>query len=166
MTCRHIFPSINWTQSYSLYSLRDWYANNVAYDWPELTQEALALLQREVELLEIVQLVGPDALAETERAILASTRMIREDFLQQSAYLPVDRYCPVQKGYWMLKTILDFHHRAQSALKAGIPLEKITALPVLADIARMKELPVDQAENAIKALMDRIEFSFAEWGVG
>jgi V/A-type H+-transporting ATPase subunit A len=92
--------------------------------------------------------------------------MIREDFLQQSAYLPVDRYCPVQKGYWMLKTILDFHHRAQSALKAGIPLEKITALPVLADIARMKELPVDQAENAIKALMDRIEFSFAEWGVG
>jgi V/A-type H+-transporting ATPase subunit A len=162
---RRHFPSINWTRSYSLYDLHDWYTGNVAFDWPDLTREAMALLQREVELLEIVQLVGPDALAETERAILASARMLREDYLQQSAYYPVDRYCPINKGYWMLKAIMDFHHRTMAALQAGVPLDKVTTLPVLAEIARMKELLVDTAEKEIKALMDRVRFSFAEWGV-
>jgi V/A-type H+-transporting ATPase subunit A len=162
---RRHFPSINWSRSYSLYDLHDWYAGNVAFDWSDLTREAMALLQREVELLEIVQLVGPDALAENERAILASARMLREDFLQQSAYYSVDRFCPINKGYWMLTAIMDFHHHTMSALQAGVPLDKVTTLPVLADIARMKELPVDTAENEIKALMDRVRFSFAEWGV-
>jgi vacuolar-type H+-ATPase catalytic subunit A/Vma1 len=65
----------------------------------------------------------------------------------------------------MLKAIMDFHHRTQSALQAGIPLEKVTALPIIAEIARMKEFQVDTAEVSIKSLMDRVRFSFAEWGV-
>jgi V/A-type H+-transporting ATPase subunit A len=162
---RRHFPSINWTRSYSLYDLQDWYRGSVALDWAEITKEAMALLQREVELLEIVQLVGPDALAETERAVLASARMLREDLLQQSAYYGVDRYCPINKAYWMLKAIMDFHHRTQSALQAGIPLEKVTALPIIAEIARMKEIQVETAEVSIKSLMDRVRFGFAEWGV-
>ena len=162
---RRHFPAINWTRSFSLYDLHDWYRGRVALDWDELTREALALLQREVELLEIVQLVGPDALAETERAVLASARMLREDLLQQSAYYGVDRYCPISKAYWMLKAIMDFHHRTQSALQSGVPLQKVSALPVVAEIARMKELPVDEAETNIKMVMDRVRFSFAEWGV-
>src|SRR5574341_1288718 len=162
---RRHFPAINWTRSFSLYDLHDWYRGRVAFDWEELTGEALALLQREVELLEIVQLVGPDALAETERAMLASARMLREDLLQQSAYYCVDRYCPISKAYWMLKAIMDFHHRTQSALQSGVPLHKVSALPVVTEIARMKELPVDEAETNIKMVMDRVRFSFAEWGV-
>lgn len=166
---RRHFPAINWTRSYSLYDCREKYSTTVAMDWPDLTREAMALLQREVELLEIVQLVGPDALAETERAELAIARILREDFLQQSAYHEIDRYCPVEKAYWMLKVIMDFYARSQQALAAGIPLEKIVALPVVAEIARIKELPPGdqpgQAQNRIQALMDRIRFSFAEWGV-
>jgi V/A-type H+-transporting ATPase subunit A len=162
---RRHFPAINWTRSFSLYDLHDWYRGRVASDWEELIREALALLQREVELLEIVQLVGPDALAETERAVLASARMLREDLLQQSAYYGVDRYCPISKAYWMLKAIMDFHHRTQSALQSGVPLQKVSALPVVTEIARMKELPVDEAETIIKMVMDRVRFSFAEWGV-
>jgi hypothetical protein len=65
----------------------------------------------------------------------------------------------------MLRSILDFGHRAQAAIQANIPLEQITVLPVVAEIARMKELPADEAEKTIKALMDRIRFSFAEYGV-
>ncbi|MBN1146160.1 MAG: V-type ATP synthase subunit A [Anaerolineales bacterium] len=162
---RRHFPAINWTRSYSLYEVSDWYASEVASDWEALVGEALALLQREVELLEIVQLVGPDALAEAERAVLAVARMLREDFLQQSAYHPVDRFCPLNKAYWMLKAIMDFHHRTQAALEANIPLEQVTGLPVVDRIARMKELQVGEAEQAIKALMDRIRFSFAELGI-
>ena len=94
---RRHFPAINWTRSFSLYDFKGWYAHKVATDWSVLTGEAMALLQREVELLEIVQLVGPDALAESERTLLAVARMLREDFLQQSAYHEVDRYCPIDK---------------------------------------------------------------------
>jgi V/A-type H+-transporting ATPase subunit A len=162
---RRHFPAINWTRSYSLYDLRDWYTSMVANDWADLTGKAMALLQQEVELLEIVRLVGPDALAEAERAVLAAARMLREDFLQQSAYHEVDRFCPKEKAYWMLKALLDFYQRMQAALEAGVPLEKIAALPVVTELARMKEFRVEEAQNRIRALMDRVGFSFAEWGV-
>ncbi len=162
---RRHFPAINWTSSYSLYNFRDWFEREVATDWDDLSREAMALLQREVELLEIVKLVGPDALAEPERAVLAIARMLREDFLQQSAYRDVDRYCSIHKAYWMLKTIMDFYHHTQAALEAKIPLERVTALPVVSDIARMKELQVETAEKEIRAIMDRVEFSFSDLGV-
>jgi V/A-type H+-transporting ATPase subunit A len=162
---RRHFPAINWTSSYSLYNFRDWFEREVAADWGELSREAMALLQREVELLEIVQLVGPDALAEPERAVLAVARMLREDFLQQSAYGDVDRYCSIRKAYWMLKTIMDFHHHTQAALEAKISLERVTALPVVSDIARMKEIQADAAEKEIRAIMDRVQFSFSDLGV-
>jgi V/A-type H+-transporting ATPase subunit A len=162
---RRHFPAINWTRSFSLYNFSDWYTREVATAWTELTGEAMALLQREVELLEIVQLVGPDALAETERAVLALARMLREDFLQQSAYHPVDRFCSMNKSYWMLNVIMDFFYRIQTALTCDVALEQLTSLPVIADIARMKELQTNEAEEAIKVIMDRVRFSFAELGV-
>ncbi|MBM3126212.1 MAG: V-type ATP synthase subunit A, partial [Chloroflexi bacterium] len=162
---RRHFPAINWTGSYSLYNFRDWFEREVADDWAELSKEAMALLQREVELLEIVQLVGPDALAEPERAVLAIARMLREDFLQQSAFGEADRYCPVRKGYWMLKTIMDFYHHTLAALEAKIPLERVTGLSIVSDIARMKGIEVGTAEKEIRAIMDRVQFSFADLGV-
>ncbi len=157
---RRHFPSISWTRSYTLYNLRQWYAEAVEPDWNDLVREAMALLQREVELLEIVQLVGPDALAESQRAVLAVARMLREDFLQQSAYHEIDRFCPLPKAYWMLRAIMTFHQRALAALGAGIPLERLMALPVVADIARMKELPIESAAEEIHTLIGRIESEF------
>jgi V/A-type H+-transporting ATPase subunit A len=158
---RRHFPAINWTNSHSLYNFNDWFRREVATDWQELAGEALALLQREVELLEIVKLVGSDALAEPERAALAVARMLREDFLQQSAY-GADGYCPPQKSYWMLKAIMDFYRRTQAALESKMALERITSLAVLGDMARMKEIEVDRAEREIKSIMDRVQYSFAE----
>jgi V/A-type H+/Na+-transporting ATPase subunit A len=162
---RRHFPAINWTNSYSLYNFHDWFEREVAPDCAELSKEAMMLLQREVELLEIVQLVGPDALAEPERAVLAIARMLREDFLQQLAHAEVDRYCSIRKAYWMLHTIIDFYHHTQTALEAKIPLERLTTLPVLSDIAHMKEIPMDIAEKEIRTIMDRVQFSFADLGV-
>lgn len=161
---RRHFPAINWTNSHSLYNFSDWFRGEVATDWHDLAREAMALLQREVELLEIVKLVGPDALAEPERAALAVARMLREDFLQQSAY-GADRYCPPQKSYWMLKAIMDFYRRTQAALESKTPLERITSLPVIGDIARMKEIEVVDSEREIRSIMDRVQYSFADLGV-
>lgn len=157
---RRHFPSINWTRSYTLYHLREWYADSVAPDWNDLVREAMALLQREVELLEIVQLVGPDALAENQREILVVARILREDFLQQSAYHEVDRFCPLPKAYWMLRLILDFHRLACAALESGVTLERMTALSVVAEIARMKELPAAESVEKLQTLLGRMETEF------
>ena len=115
---------MNWIKSYSLYldSIKDWFAASGFSDWKEMRDLTMYLLQKEVELQEIVQLVGPDALPESEKAILEVTRMIREDFLQQSAYHEIDSFCPLDKQYWMLKVILTFYDRMSEAMGKGYPL--------------------------------------------
>ena len=129
---RRHFPAVNWIKSYSLYldTVRDWFMNNVSHDWRELRDKTMFLLQKEVELQEIVQLVGPDALPESEKAILEVTRMIREDFLQQSAFDESDSFCPLEKQYWMLKAILTFHEATTNAVGKGNSLKQILSLPV------------------------------------
>jgi len=151
MASRRFFPAINYLQSYSLYKneLVDWYQKNMGGDWPELTEEALSILQRDKELREIVQLVGPDALPERERAILEAARMVKEDYLMQSAVHPVDTYCPQPKSYWMLKMIMDFWQRMKQAVEAGVPLRRIIALPVVGKIARMKVQPHDNLQEML-----------------
>ncbi len=111
------------------------------------------LLQKEAELQEIVQLVGPDALPEGEKAVLEVTRMIREDFLQQSAYSPVDAFCPMEKQYLMLKAILAFHDTAVAAMGRGLALRQVLALPQKTEIARMKE---QYDADQIRMLIDSI----------
>ena len=138
---RRHFPSVSWIKSYSLYleSLRDWFTTSVSSDWGRMRDRTMFLLQKEAELQEIVQLVGPDALPESEKAILEITRMVREDFLQQSAYSASDAYCPIVKQFMMLKAILSFYDAAVAAMGRGIPLRHVLALPQKNEIARMKE---------------------------
>jgi V/A-type H+-transporting ATPase subunit A len=152
---RRHFPSVNWIKSYSLYldSIGDWYVEHVARDWRELREKAMYLLQKEVELQEIVQLVGPDALPESEKAILDVTRMIREDFLQQSAYSDTDSFCPVEKQYLMLKVIMEYYKNVSDAMGRGVSLRQVQSLPLKAGIGRMKDEP---DVEAIKKMMDDI----------
>ena len=105
----------------------------------EIRNQTMYLLQKEIELLEIVQLVGPDALPESEKLILEVTRMIREDFLQQSAYSDVDSYCPLDKQYWMLRIIHTFHHEASVKMVQGATLKQVMGIPERNEISRMKE---------------------------
>jgi len=161
---RRHFPAINWLTSYSLYTdvLQDWYTKNVAPDWPEIVKEALWLLQKEDELKEIVRLVGPDALPESDREILEIARMIREDFLAQHAYHPIDSYCPIEKSYLMLKVIIQFHKEARKKLNEGIPLSKIMSLPVKDEIARMKIIPFSEISRVYEHIMKKIKEQFLE----
>lgn len=160
---RRHFPSVNWIKSYSLYldGVQDWYQENVSDEWKALRSTTMYLLQKEVELQEIVQLVGPDALPESEKAILEATRMIREDFLQQSAYSESDSFCPLEKQFYMLKAILMFYDKAARAIDRGVSLKQITDLPVKAELGRMKEIKdvervksmADEASRAVEALV-------------
>ena len=154
---RH-FPSIDWLQSYSLYvdSIAGWWNTNVGEDWRELRDEAMLLLQKESELQEIVQLVGPDALPDRERVTLETTRMLREDFLQQNAFHEIDTYCAPAKQYGMLKTIVMFQKQATAALERGAASNDIIALSVKEDIGRMKYIPEAEFEAEIKAIQDKV----------
>jgi V/A-type H+-transporting ATPase subunit A len=150
---RRHFPSVNWIKSYSLYldSILDWFVESGFADWKEMRDRTMYLLQKEVELQEIVQLVGPDALPESEKAILDVTRMIREDFLQQSAYNDSDSFCPVEKQYLMLKVIMEYYENVNVAMGRGVSLRQIQALPIRATIGRMKEI---QETPALQKMMD------------
>ena len=154
---RH-FPSIDWLQSYSLYveSVQDWWKENTGMDWRDTRDEAMALLQKESELQEIVQLVGPDALPDRERITLETTRMIREDFLQQNAFHEIDTYCAPQKQYEMLKTIIMFQKNATAALERGAAASDVVALTVKEDIGKMKYLPEAEFEAKVKEIQDEI----------
>lgn len=161
---RRHFPAINWTTSYSLYDFDEWYASNLAPDWTKLVKGAMALFQREEELLEIVQLVGADALPESERATLAVAQILREDFLQQSAYHEVDRFCPMEKAMWMLRAILAFNEHLKTAVRQGMQVDQAMQSPVVGELARMKELPVQTAAGQIEKIIADMPASFARGG--
>ncbi|MDD1673321.1 MAG: V-type ATP synthase subunit A [Methanomicrobiales archaeon] len=154
---RRHFPSVNWIRSYSLYleQVREWFTKTGFGEWKELRDRTMYLLQKEVELQEIVQLVGPDALPESEKAILEVTRMVREDFLQQSAYHDIDSYCSLDKQYWMLKVILAFYDRMNASMSRGTPLARILKLPIKSEIGRMKELTDLERIKALIAEIDK-----------
>jgi V/A-type H+-transporting ATPase subunit A len=152
---RH-FPAINWLKSYTLYtdSLEEWFGENVSTDFGKMTKAAMTLLQKEAELQEVVQLVGPDALPEKEQGVLMVTRMLREDYLQQNAYSDVDARCEVKKQYLMLKAIMKFWEHLSNALDTGVQLKRIQELPVRTRIGRMKEIKDLKDFDAINKEMD------------
>jgi len=158
---RRHFPALNWLNSYSLYTetLDPWYEENVGADWPTLRNDAMALLQKEAELQEIVQLVGPDALPEKEQAILLIAKMLREDYLQQSAFHEVDAFATMQKQHRMLKNIMRFHERSSAAIDRGVQLKTISGLKSVEKIGRMKEIPEDKIKD-IEAIYKEIDKEF------
>ncbi len=136
---RRHFPAINWFMSYSEYMhpLEGWY-ENVGPDWPRLREEAMSLLKEEEELREIVSLVGAEILGDKQRCVFEAAKMVKEYFLLQSAFHPVDMYCPIKKTYHMLRLILKFYERAKLAVDLGVPLVQVLSLGVREDLARMK----------------------------
>ncbi len=145
---RH-FPSIHWLRSYSLYadSLADFYRKEMGEDWIDMRKEAMRILRREAELQEMVRLVGIDALSPSDRLTMEIARSIREDFLQQNAFMEEDTFTSLKKQYRMMKLIHLFYEYAKEALEKGVDLDKIVELPVRVDISRAKLIPEDNLEK-------------------
>jgi V/A-type H+-transporting ATPase subunit A len=162
---RRHFPAINWNRSYSLYAemLTGWLKENVVGDYDLVRRRAMELLQKEAELQEVVQLVGPDALQDNERMIIEVGKMLREDFLQQHAFSEVDGHCSLDKGYWMLKGILALYDECQKAISHGkMHINDILNLQQLEQCARFKEVP----QKEFKAHMDKFMAGLADTFAG
>ena len=136
---RH-YPSINWMNSYSGYlaDIAKWWGENVNSDWLDLRSEAYGVLQREDTLKEIVRLLGPEALPDEEKLILEFARMVKIGLLQQNSFDDVDTYCSPEKQYRLLKSLVDFYHKGQQALKEGTSLSDIRDLPIVTSLLKAR----------------------------
>jgi V/A-type H+-transporting ATPase subunit A len=159
---RRHFPAIDWLTSYSLYleSLEGYYQSHIGPEWSTLRKEGMALLQRDEELREIVMLVGPDALSESQRVVLEAARMIKEDFLIQSALHPVDSYCSPQKTALLMSLIMKFYENMRTAIEKGVSLQRALDLPTKDEIARAKIQPSETFASYAKELSARIDEQF------
>ncbi|MEG0442475.1 MAG: V-type ATP synthase subunit A [Carnobacterium sp.] len=144
---RH-FPSIDWLASYSLYSqeLGIYNGEQLGKDWTGMVRRTMTLLQEESELEEIVRLVGVESLSERDRLKLATSKMIREDFLQQNAFDDVDTYTSREKQYEMLSTILYFEDEALAGMALGSYFNEIIegTVTVRERIGRGKYIPEEE----------------------
>jgi V/A-type H+-transporting ATPase subunit A len=154
---RH-FPAIGWTQSYSLSigALAPWYEGAVDPTWAEARGAAIELLGRERQLLEIVQLVGADALPDDDRVTLEVARLLREVFLQQHAFDPVDAARPPDVQFALLRAVLAARDGLRAALEHGALLGTAMAAPVVAELRRAKGWTGDDVRARLDDLAARM----------
>ena len=128
---RRHFPAINWLNSYSLYldAVTPWFNENMGEDFIRNRNRAMHLLQEENELNEIVQLVGKDSLSPKDQLTLEIARMLREDFLQQNAFMDVDAYSSFDRQMRLLALILHYETLCRDAIDKGAALPALFAIP-------------------------------------
>lgn len=155
---RH-FPAIDWLTSYSFYKqyLPGCFADaDKGQRFAEMMQQAMNLLEQESQLVEIVRLVGAEALGPKERMAMETAKSIREDFLHQNAFHKVDTYSPIDKQYDMISLVLHFHQQGLAAIENSVEPADIFKLSVREDIARCKYIDYAEKEK-IRAIRDKID---------
>ena len=159
---RH-FPAINWLNSYSLYldSLKPWFDENFGPDFMANRTRAMSILQSESSLMEIVQLVGKDAISPADRLTLEVARMVREDFLQQNAFMEIDWYSSYDRQEKMLSLILDYDKLCRAAIEKGADVEALFQIEARERIGRAKSVPEEEYETAYAALRTDMEAQIA-----
>ena len=159
---RH-YPAIGWIDSYSEYAdeVKDWWEINNPL-WGTLRLEAINLLKNENRLQQIVRLIGPDALPDSERLVLKVADMIKNGFLQQNAYDDIDKYCSTEKQIAILELIMDYFKYALACIKAGAPLVKLSTLPVCDEIVRIKMVYRNDEMDKIAKVRDNLHAQIGE----
>jgi len=160
---RRHYPAVDWGVSFSLEAGRlvGWFEREAGEGFGALREEAMQLLQRERELIEVAELVGTESLQDAERLVLESARLLREGFLRQSAYDPADASCPPAKAFQMLRLFLDFHGRAAAAIAAGVPLRSILDAGLGGRLLRLASTPADGMAAGAEALRGDMTGAFA-----
>jgi V/A-type H+-transporting ATPase subunit A len=151
---RH-YPAINWLTSYSEYTdyVENWWNALTNGQWRQSTIKAMDVLKREDDLKEVIRLVGSESLPENEKLVMEVARMLREGFLQQNAYDPIDTYSSPEKQFKLLTAILSFYENSIKAVSKGVPVSRIMALPSLADIFKLRmSVPGDKIDLIDKTI--------------
>lgn len=154
---RH-YPAIGWIDSYSEYAdeVRDWWEVHNP-KWAELRQNSLDILKEENRLQQIVRLIGPDALPDSQRLILKVADMIKNGFLQQNAFDDTDKYCSTEKEILILDLIIEYYNRALDCLKKGALLQNVASLPVCEEIVRIKMVYKNDELDKVQEVRNHLE---------
>ncbi|MBN2183086.1 MAG: V-type ATP synthase subunit A [Sedimentisphaerales bacterium] len=162
---RH-YPAISWLESYSEYlgDIESWWSEQVGQEWLADRTEIMELLHKEVRLQQVVKLVGPDALPDSQRFVLEVCTLFKNAFLQQNAYDKIDTFSTIQKQAKMLHIIVTYSRRGSEAIRKGATLIKLRKMKVYQDIAKMKftihneDLSgLDKIEARLERSMDQLE---------
>ncbi len=155
---RH-FPAINWLSSYSLYldSLGKWFDDQTDGEWMKLRGQMMRILQQESELNEMVQLVGMDALSAPDRLTMEAARSIREDYLNQNAFMDSDTYTTLEKQHLMMKLILAYFDKGNDALKRGATIDSLVKLACREDIGRYKYTDISKIKEEYDRIMGDLD---------
>lgn len=153
---RH-YPSIHWLHSYSEYveEVSPWWETQ-SPEWSALRTDALTLLQREDRLQQIVKLVGPDVLPDSQRLILFISELLKDGFLAQSAFETKDMYCTPARQVALLKIILLLYRRGHDLIQAGMPLARLRELACLPQVLRAKAELGNEELHLLAALEARV----------
>ena len=164
---RH-FPAINWLTSYSLYvdGLKKWYDSELGVKFMQNLEKTMGILQEEASLQEIVKLVGQDALSLGDRLTLETAKMIREDFLQQNAFVEVDSYSSYERQAILLQMILDYDTLCRKAMEQGANLNKLFAIPAREQIGRAKNVPENEYRKTYKRIAEDMKTRIDEIAAG
>nr|MDJ0865758.1 V-type ATP synthase subunit A [Myxococcota bacterium] len=164
-----IFPAINTAESFSDYrtEVAGWWQGRGGAAWGALAEEASELLEASRRVEQVAQLVGEEALPDEERLLLDGARVLREAFLQQDAFDPVDRFSSPEKTVGMLDVILYWVGRMREVVDERIPVYRVCSHPVRAELLRMRfEIEGDGAEAlaALRAGVDAAREELLEGG--
>jgi len=164
---RH-FPAINWLTSYSLYvdGLKKWYDKELSAKFMQNREKTMGILQEEASLQEIVKLVGQDALSLGDRLTLETAKMIREDFLQQNAFVDVDSYSSYERQAILLQMILDYDTLCRKAMEQGANLNKLINIHAREQIGRAKAVPEDKFRETYKRIAEDMKNQINEIAAG
>ncbi|MCI8514589.1 MAG: V-type ATP synthase subunit A [Lachnospiraceae bacterium] len=161
---RRHFPAINWLNSYSLYleALKPWYDETLGEGYYKNREKAMSILQEESSLNEIVQLVGKDALSPADQLTLETARMIREDFLQQNAFVDIDSYSSYDRQEKLMQIILKYDALCRDAIDRGAKTTDLFEIPARALIGRAKSVPQDEYVESYKKMEAEMEMQIAD----
>ena len=164
---RH-YPAISWIDSYSEYAedVKQWW-ERISPRWAAVRRQCLELLNSEQKLTEIVHLIGPDALPDEQKLVLISSEIIKDGFLQQNSFDEIDMYCVPAKQVRLLELMMEFHEHSLSCLKLGVPLTKIAATGLKAELSRLKSIiknedldEFDAFQAKMRTMLEELERSY------
>ena len=160
---RRHFPAINWLNSYSLYldSVTPWFDENLGPEFIANRNRAMHLLQEENELNEIVQLVGKDSLSARDQLTLEIARMLREDFLQQNAFMDVDSYSSFDRQKRLMALILHYEDLCRDAIAKGVALEDLYTLPAREKLGWAKYASAEEYADNYQQVQTEMEREIA-----
>jgi V/A-type H+-transporting ATPase subunit A len=152
------FPALDWETSYSLYAeaMARWFDASVDPRWSSTRARALDLLQRDGELREVAAVVGPEALEDRDRLLLATAAAVREFVLGQSAFDSNDACSAPAKTFALADAALRAFDAGSTALARGAAFADLPFDAVRRALARLRDAPASDSATASRQIDEAI----------